>query len=57
MRGSLARETEFTEVILDATNRRRRPVRIRVTCTPLVDPGRKEPRGATLLMDEMDSRP
>jgi two-component system, chemotaxis family, CheB/CheR fusion protein len=39
------------ELTLDATNRRGRPIRCHVTCTPLVLPG-EEIDGAVVLMEE-----
>jgi two-component system CheB/CheR fusion protein len=49
-------EKEFTEVVLDATNRRGKPVRVKVTCTQLADPSGVDPQGVILLMEETDGR-
>ena len=54
IRSCLAGEREFIELTLDATNRRGKPVRVRVTCTPLAGPDMKDPQGVILLMDEAD---
>jgi two-component system CheB/CheR fusion protein len=43
---------ETSEVVLDAVNRRGRPIRCQVTCTPLLAPG-KEVRGVIMLMEEI----
>lgn len=45
---------EFTEVVLDATNRRGKPMRVKVTCTQLASPGGGDPQGVILLMEETD---
>jgi two-component system CheB/CheR fusion protein len=39
-------------VAIEAINRRGKPIRCRVTCTPLFGPG-KEARGVILLMEEV----
>jgi len=49
-------EKNFMEVLLDATNRRGKPMRVKVTCTQLADPGGGEPQGVILLMEEADGR-
>jgi two-component system CheB/CheR fusion protein len=56
IRACLAGEKEFIEVLLDATNRRGKPTRIRVTCTQL--PGRNggTPDGVILLMEETNGK-
>ena len=54
IRSCLAGEKEFLEVILDATNRRGKPVRVKVTCTPLANPGGKAPQGVILMMEAAD---
>jgi two-component system CheB/CheR fusion protein len=41
------------EATVDAVNRRGKPIRCQVTCTPLDGTG-KEPRGVILLMEEVD---
>ena len=56
IRACLARESEVLDVLLDATNRRGRPVKVRVTCTPLATGPVDESRGVILLMEELDGR-
>jgi two-component system CheB/CheR fusion protein len=56
IRACLARESEFLDVTLDATNRRGRPVQVRVTCTPLATGAADQARGVILLMEEADAR-
>lgn len=56
IRACLACESEFLGVTLDATNRRGRPVQVRVTCTPLATGAADEARGVILLMEEADAR-
>jgi two-component system, chemotaxis family, CheB/CheR fusion protein len=56
IRACLARESEFLDVTLDATNRRGRPVQVRVTCTPLAAGAADQARGVILLMEEADAR-
>jgi two-component system CheB/CheR fusion protein len=53
IKACLAREAEFLEVLLDATNRRGKPSRVKVTCTQLAAPGEAKPRGVILLMEEV----
>lgn len=55
MRAVVAGETESREVVLDATNRRGKAIRCRVTCMPLLGLG-KEIHGGILLMEEWDAR-
>jgi two-component system CheB/CheR fusion protein len=45
---------EFTEVMLDATNRRGKPTRIKVTCTQVANASGGQPEGVILLMEESD---
>jgi two-component system CheB/CheR fusion protein len=52
IRACLARESEFLDVILEATNRRGRPVQVRVTCTALASGAADQARGVILLMEE-----
>jgi two-component system, chemotaxis family, CheB/CheR fusion protein len=52
MRACLARESEVLDVTLDATNRRGRPMQVRVTCTPLASGPADQARGVILLMEE-----
>jgi two-component system CheB/CheR fusion protein len=56
IRACLAGEAEFLDLSLDATNRRGRPVQVRVSCTPLRGGVTAEPRGVILLMEETDGR-
>lgn len=49
-------EKEFIEVVLDATNRRGKPIQVKVTCTQMADPDGGEPLGIILLMEETDGR-
>jgi two-component system, chemotaxis family, CheB/CheR fusion protein len=55
LRNSLAGEPE--EIILDATNPRGKPWRLKVTCTPLVSPTKQTVSGVILLMEPVDGRP
>ncbi len=57
IRACLAGESDFLDLSLDATNRRGRPIQVRVTCTPLAAGATAEPRGVILLMEETDGRP
>jgi two-component system CheB/CheR fusion protein len=53
LRACLAGESEVQQVVLDAViNRRGRPIRCQVTCTPLHG-ATDEIRGAIILMDEL----
>jgi two-component system CheB/CheR fusion protein len=52
IRACLARESEFLDVTLEATNRRGRPMQVRVTCTPLASGAADQARGVILLMEE-----
>jgi two-component system CheB/CheR fusion protein len=54
IRASLLGETNHQEVVLDATTRRGKAIRCRVTCTPLVSP-EGERQATILLMDEVES--
>jgi two-component system, chemotaxis family, CheB/CheR fusion protein len=51
IRSCLSGETDRKEITLDATNRRGKALKCRVTCTPLVAPN-KARQGAILLMEE-----
>jgi two-component system CheB/CheR fusion protein len=51
IRACLASETEHSDTILPATNRRGRAIECKVSCTPLYGAGR-EILGAILLMEE-----
>ncbi len=50
-----ANEREFIEVVLDATNRRGKPMSVKVICTQLATPNGGEPQGVILLMEETDA--
>jgi two-component system, chemotaxis family, CheB/CheR fusion protein len=54
IRACILGETDHQDVVLDATTRRGRAVRCRVTCTPLVNP-EGERQGAILLMEEVSN--
>jgi two-component system CheB/CheR fusion protein len=56
IRACLAGETDFTDTVLDAINRRGRPVQVRVSCTPLSAQNSGEALGVILLMEETDGR-
>jgi len=56
IRACLASDREFTEVVLDATNRRGKPMRVKVTCTQLADPKGGDPQGVILVMEETDGK-
>ena len=56
IRACLARRVRVLDVTLDATNRRGRPVQVRVTCTPLATARRIRPAASILLMEEADGR-
>jgi two-component system CheB/CheR fusion protein len=56
IRACLASENEFMEVVLDATNRRGKPMRVKVTCTQLADAKGGDPQGVILLMEESDGK-
>ncbi|HEV2149257.1 MAG TPA: CheR family methyltransferase [Longimicrobiaceae bacterium] len=51
IRACLEERSEFQEVVLDAVNRRGRPIRCRITCVPLAGP-EAEARGVVVLMEE-----
>jgi two-component system, chemotaxis family, CheB/CheR fusion protein len=51
IRPCLSGERDQIEVVLEATNRRGKAIRCRITCAPLLS-ARKEREGAILLMDE-----
>jgi two-component system CheB/CheR fusion protein len=52
IRACLQDGADFKEMVLDAINRRGKPVRCRVTCTPLLSPGKRR-EGVILMMDEV----
>jgi two-component system, chemotaxis family, CheB/CheR fusion protein len=55
VKACLFREADFLELELDATNRRGKTIRIKVTCTQLADPNGGQPRGVILLIEELDA--
>jgi len=57
IRSCLAGDAEVMDLTLDATNRRGRPIHVRVTCTPLTASPSKDSRGVILMMEELDGRP
>jgi two-component system CheB/CheR fusion protein len=54
VKACLTREAEFLELELDGTNRRGKPVRVKVTCTQLAGAAGGEPQGVILMMEETD---
>jgi two-component system CheB/CheR fusion protein len=52
IRACLARESEFLDVTVEATNRRGQPVQVHVTCTPLAGGAAEQARGVILFMEE-----
>jgi two-component system CheB/CheR fusion protein len=52
IRACLAGDGDRHEAVLDATNRRGKPIQCRVSCTPLMDSG-KERQGVILLMKDV----
>ena len=56
IRDCLASDSELSEIVLDATNRRGKPMRVKVTCTQLANPEEGAPQGVILLMEETDGR-
>jgi two-component system CheB/CheR fusion protein len=52
VRAALAGESGRAEVVLDAVNRRGKKIKCRVTCSPLVMPGKKRD-GVILMMEEV----
>jgi two-component system CheB/CheR fusion protein len=51
IRACLSKEVDFEELVLNATNRRGKPIQCKVTCTPLHGAS-DEVRGVILLMEE-----
>ena len=51
VRPCLSGEADRQTVVLDAVNRRGKPIKCRVTCTPLVSPSKKR-EGVILMMEE-----
>jgi two-component system CheB/CheR fusion protein len=56
IRACLARESEFLDLTLDATNRRGRPIQVRVACTPLAMGPSDPARGVIILMEQRAGR-
>jgi two-component system, chemotaxis family, CheB/CheR fusion protein len=54
IRACLAKETDYFEQVVDAINRRGKPIRCKVTCTPLTAPD-SDVIGVILVMEEVDS--
>ena len=54
VKACLSREAEFLELTMDATNRRGKPITVKVTCTQ-VTAGGGEPTGVILVMEEAGS--
>ncbi len=54
IRACLAGESRVQQLILDATNRRGRTIRCRITCTPLDTAGGGAHRGVILVMEPQD---
>jgi two-component system CheB/CheR fusion protein len=54
IRACLARESEFLDLTFAATDRRGRPIQVRVVCTPLATGPADPARGVILLMEELD---
>jgi two-component system, chemotaxis family, CheB/CheR fusion protein len=54
MKAALSGAKEYAEVEVDATNRRGRPIRCRITFSRLVNSS-KEPQGVILVMDEVST--
>jgi two-component system, chemotaxis family, CheB/CheR fusion protein len=55
MRECLSGVCQFTEMEIEATNRRGRTIRCRVTCSPLLGP-QQVVRGAIVMMEDLDAR-
>jgi two-component system, chemotaxis family, CheB/CheR fusion protein len=55
LRECLAGQRQFTEMQLDATNRRGKTIRCRVTCSPLLGPNHMI-RGAIVMMEDLDAQ-
>jgi two-component system CheB/CheR fusion protein len=56
IRACLSRTEPYQELMVDAINRRGKPMEVKVTCTQLPDPHGGEPRGVILVMEETDGR-
>jgi two-component system CheB/CheR fusion protein len=56
IRACLAGETDYLDLTVDATNRRGKAVRVKVTCTPLLAARGDAVRGVILVLEELDAR-
>jgi two-component system, chemotaxis family, CheB/CheR fusion protein len=56
IRACPAEGSKHVEVILDATNRRAKPIRVKVTCTPLAGAGGASLGGVIMVMEETDAK-
>jgi two-component system CheB/CheR fusion protein len=54
IRGALGRETGNTELMMDARNRRGKPICCKISCTPLMSKN-NDNIGVILMMDELDT--
>lgn len=54
IKACLTQEAEFVELALDGTNRRGKPMRVKITCTRLSDSPGAETAGVILVMEEID---
>ena len=52
IRACLQDGADYKELVLDAVNRRGKSMRCRVTCTPLLSPGKRR-EGVIMMMDEV----
>jgi two-component system CheB/CheR fusion protein len=53
IRACLSQKSPFRNLSVDAMNRRGKPIRLEVSCTPLMGPGVEDPRGVVLLMEQV----
>jgi two-component system, chemotaxis family, CheB/CheR fusion protein len=56
IRACLVEDAKHVEVILDATNRRGKPIRVKVTCTPLAGPRGASVGGVIMVMEDTDAK-
>jgi two-component system CheB/CheR fusion protein len=54
VKACLNQETEFAETVLESINRRGKRVKVKVTCTQVVQLKGEEPSGVILVMEEME---
>ena len=57
IRSCLSRNEPYTELTVEAVNRRGKAMEVKVTCSQLPDPHGGDPRGVILLMEETDGSP